>query len=147
MPTYTSGGGAFPDVFPDGIYWFAVEDASEKESRRGNPMIELRHRIYGDGNSIGAYDYLVFDPKCFWKIDQFRVATGEQLIKDQRVTLEAEDCVGRKGRCHLIVETYEGKTRNKIEEYLPPEIPSTLTNPEKPDVNLNELGEPDDLPF
>ena len=159
MPEYVSGRDTSgrEDVAPEGDYRLRVEDAVEKESRNtGNPMIELELSISYNGKQIRVYDYLVFTPKAFWKIDHFRIATGEKLVEGQKVNFEAEDCIGREGRCHMIVDTFEGKTRNKVEDYLPPTTISS--DPTKPGtgtkgteavkgINLNEFGEPDDIPF
>jgi hypothetical protein len=151
MPEYIS---SWEGVAPEGDYPFTVDDAIEKESRRGSAMIELQLLIDYLGNQIRIYDHLVFTQNAFWKIDQFRLATGEKLVNGQKVNFEAEDCIGRKGRCHLIVDTFDGRTRNKVDSYLPPAVASTPlkpgTNPEKAAgvaVSLNELGEPDDIPF
>jgi hypothetical protein len=138
MPEYISGPDTSgrEDVIPEDDYRFTVDDAVEKESRNtGNPMIELELLISHNGKQIRVYDHLVFTRKAFWKIDQFRVAIGEKLVEGQKVNFEAENCIGREGRCHLIIDTFEGKTRNKVDSYLPPA------------VSLNESGEPDDLPF
>jgi hypothetical protein len=69
-----------------------------------------------------VFDHLVFTEKSSWKIDDFRAATGEKLVEGQRVIIEAEDCVDRKGRCHLIIDSYDGRTRNKVDAYLPPAL-------------------------
>jgi hypothetical protein len=155
MPEYTS---SRTGVIPENDYPFVVDDAVEKESRRGTPMIEVQLEIDYNGTKVRVFDHLVFTQYAFWKIDQFREATGEQLVENQKVILEAEDCIGRTGHCHLIIDTYEGKTRNKVDAYLPPPvIPSAPPKAGKTGdakktgtgatVSLNELGEPDDLRF
>jgi hypothetical protein len=134
MPIYISS--SREGVAPEGDYSFVVNDANEKESRAGTPMIELQLLINYNGKQLRVYDHLPFTEKAFWKIDQFRESTGEQLVNNQKVNIEAEDCVGRKGRCHLIVDSFEGKNRNKVDGYLPPAVPTGT-----------ELGEPEDIPF
>jgi hypothetical protein len=69
----------------------------------------------------GIFDRLVFDPNSFWKIDAFRASTGEKLVEGQKVNFEAEDCIGRKGRCILKNTAFEGRTRNEVDQYLPPD--------------------------
>jgi hypothetical protein len=127
-------------VLPEGDYDLVVDDAGEKESIKGNPMIELQLAIEHNGIRVRVIDHLVFTRNAFWKIDAFRVCTSEKLVKGQRVNFEAEDCIGRKGRCHLCVDTYEGKTRNKVSAYLPP--PSEGSKPslgpgEDPEDDIN----------
>jgi hypothetical protein len=117
-------------------------------------MIELQLLIEYNGSRIRVFDHLVFTEKSSWKIDDFRAATGEKLVEGQRVTLEAEDCVDRKGRCHLIIDSYDGRTRNKVAAYLPPAltpVPAAArggsTGAPGAAVKLNEFGEPDDIDF
>jgi len=131
-------------VLPEGDYDLVVDDAGEKESAKGNPMIELQLAIEHNGIRVRVFDHLVFTRNAFWKIDDFRFCTGEKLVEGQRVNFEAEDCIGRKGRCHLCVDTYEGKTRNKVSAYLPP--PSEGS---KPGLVKSGSGEDpdDDLDF
>ena len=136
MPEYETG---VQRVLPEGDYDFMVGNAIEKQSSKGNPMIELQLRI----GSVRVFDQLVFTRNGFSKIDEFRVCTGEKLIKGQKINFEAEDCIDRKGRCHLYIDTYEGRDRNKVYAYLPP------TNEEsQPRISGSGGGdEPDDIPF
>ena len=110
------------EVLPEGAYSFVCIDAGEKTSQSGNPMIELRLLVKGpNGNSeLRIFDHLVFAPRAYWKIDMFRVATGETLVPGQAVRFEAEDCIDREGKVWLKVETFEGRSRNKVEKYLDP---------------------------
>jgi hypothetical protein len=140
MPLYTSGGG-LQEIMPEGDYDFIVDDAGEKESSNHNPMIELQLMVSYNGISIRIFDPLVFTKTAFWKIDAFRVCTGEQLVAGQQINFEAEDCIDRKGRCHLIVDTYEGRTRNKVDAYLPP------SNHGGSQPQVSGGGDPDDIPF
>lgn len=140
MPEYESGvqGG----ILPEGDYHFVVDDAGEKPSSKGNPMIELQLAIEHNGSTIRVFDNLVFTQRAFWRIDDFRVSTGEKLVPGQKVNFEAEDCIDRRGRCHLFVDVYEGKSRNKVEAYLPPASSAKPGTPGK-----NEFGEPNDIDF
>ena len=112
------------EVLPEGVYEFVCVDANEKTSQSGNVMIELELMVRGSnsngGNEIRVFDHLVFTPKSTWKIDSFRVATGETLVRGQRSRFEAEDCVDRVGKVWLTVEKYDGRSRNKIGQYLDP---------------------------
>ena len=49
MPEYTTG---VQQVAPDGDYDFVVDDAGEKESSKGNPMIELQLLVNYNGSEI-----------------------------------------------------------------------------------------------
>jgi len=151
MPEYTTG---VQQVAPEGDYDFVVDDAGEKESSKGNPMIELQLLVDYNGSQIRVLDQLVFVERAFWKIDAFRVATGEKLVEGQKVSFEAEDCIDRRGRCHLFVDTYENRTRNKVDGYLPPgEGPKNVPakpGPQPPPIVGGGGGaaeEPDDINF
>jgi uncharacterized protein DUF669 len=134
MPEYTTG---VQQVVPEGEYDFTVDEASEKESQKGNPMIELQLLVEHDGAKVRVFDNLVFVEAAFWKIDAFRFATGEKLVEGQKVSFEAEDCIGRCGRCHLYVDNYEGRTRNKVDSYLPPkEEAKNVSSEERDNINF-----------
>jgi hypothetical protein len=118
MPTYVTG--ASRRVFPDGSYWFKVNDAYLETSSKGNPMIRLELIISGldDEDPIEVRDYLVFSAEAAWKIDNFRLATGEQLKAGEEVNFEAENCFDRQGYCKLIVDEYQGRKNNKVADYI-----------------------------
>lgn len=135
MPEYTPGA---QEILPEGDYDFTVDDAGEKESQKGNPMIELQLLIENNGSQIRVFDQLTFTPSAFWKIDSFRIATGEKLVEGEKVNFTAEECLRRRGRLRLFVDEYLGKKKNKVESYLPP----SGTKPAG-----KKSVEPDDLPF
>jgi hypothetical protein len=112
MPSYTS---STPQERPDhvepGDYEVEVIDAIETISKGGHEMIELKLKT--SAGSI-LYDFLVFIPTAFWKIDAFRAATGEEVTPDQDVEITADHVIGRTGIARLTVEEYNGKKRNKV---------------------------------
>ena len=129
MPTYTQG---LDITLPEGIYDFVVADANDKQSQSGNDMIELQLIIKGpDGQESKVYDNLVFTPKAYWKIDAFRLCTGDKLIKGQSVEFDATDCLDRTGKCDVIVDKYEGRERNKVSEYLDPAVIKDSQSPQQ----------------
>jgi hypothetical protein len=71
-----------------------------------------------------VYDFLVFTPSAFWKIDAFRIATGETLVPDEDVNLTANDLIGRTGRVRLVIEEFNGRQRNKLAAWLTRGIPT-----------------------
>jgi hypothetical protein len=157
MPEYETG---YNETLPPGTYDFAVADAIEKQSQRGNTMIELQIVVKTpDGkNGVRIFDHLTFVPKSFWKIDHFRLSTGEKLVQGQTVRFEAEDCLDRQGRVLLTVDTYQGRDRNKVEDYIDPntENPASKANaspqtpppaaPKKEKTLEEEFGD-DDIPL
>jgi Protein of unknown function (DUF669) len=143
MPTYTQG---LDITLPEGTYDFVVADANDKQSQSGNDMIELQLIIKGpDGQESKIFDNLVFSPKAFWKIDMFRVCTGDKLVAGQSVEFNAEDCLDRTGKCYVIVDKYEGRERNRVKEYLDrdaidkPALPQQTVSARKPQPVDDEL--------
>ena len=119
MPTYhSSTPSARPDHVLAGDYLVEVIDATETVSKSGHEMIELNLRT-GAGSYL--YDFLVFTPSAFWKIDAFRAATGEIVSADESVEIIADDLIGRRARARLSVEEFNGRKRNKVAAWLAPQ--------------------------
>ena len=112
MPSYNASTPTErPDFVDPGDYQVEVIDAIETISKTGHEMIELKLKT-----SAGSYlyDFLVFIPNAFWKIDSFRAATGETVSPEEDVEITADDLIGRTGKARLTVEEYNGKKRNKV---------------------------------
>jgi len=122
MPTYTTStpktGNGYALLEP-GEYDFEVVDAKERISQSGNEMIELKLRLQGE---VHVFDNLVFTEKALWKIDQFLKAVGAHPGEDKDITVEADDCLGHRGRCQLKIETYTGRNgeirKNVVDAYV-----------------------------
>ena len=116
MPSYTSSTPSErPDFVEPGDYQVEIIDAIETVSKGGHDMIELKLKT-----SAGSYlyDFLVFIPTAFWKIDSFRAATGEDVKPDQDVEISTDHVIGRTGTARLTVEEYNGKKRNKVAAWI-----------------------------
>ena len=111
-------------------------------------MIELKLRT-----SAGSYlyDFLVFIPNAYWKIDSFRAATGEHVTPDEETEISADDLVGRTGTARLVIEEYNGKQRNKVAAWLAPKagrMTAKSTPAAKPAAQPQPQSiEDDDIPF
>jgi hypothetical protein len=134
MPSYTS---STPQERPDhvepGDYEVEVVDAIETISKGGHEMIELKLKT-----SAGSYlyDFLVFIPTAFWKIDAFRAATGEVVEPDQDIEITADHVIGRTGTARLTVEEYNGKKRNKVVAWIIGDVkPATQHQPARRNDN------------
>jgi len=149
MPEYDQNAS---EVLPDGEYKYRVQNAKEKTSQNKNPMIELTLDIENGRQTVT--DNLVFVKEAYWKIDAFRISSGEVLSSTGKVSFEAEHCIGREGWCELVVDEFEGRQRNKVHQYLFPKkdaakgatpgaVPAAHSGPK----TYNDLGEPDDIPF
>ena len=116
MPSYkASTPTERPDHVEPGDYEVEILDALETTSRNGHEMIELKLRT-SEGSYL--YDFLVFIPSAFWKIDAFRAATGEEVTPDEDVEITADDLIGRSGIARLSLEEYNGRKRNKVAAWL-----------------------------
>jgi len=127
MPSYTaSTPSERPDHVEPGDYQVEIVDAIETISKSGHEMIELKLKT-----SAGSflYDFLVFIPSAFWKIDSFRAATGEEVTPEQDVEITADHVVGRTGTARLAVEEYNGKKRNKVAAWMTPKAGSMPAKP------------------
>ena len=132
MPTYKAADVTTrPDFIEAGDYPVEVIHAEETVSQKGHDMIELKLRVEPSGAIL--FDHLVFTPNAFWKIDAFRVATGEQIVPDEDVELLADDLIGRTGRARLIVEEYNGRKRNKVAAWLTFPVMKSSTKGGAPD--------------
>ena len=149
MPSYTASTPTErPDFLEPGDYQVEVIDAIETVSKGGHEMIELKLRT-----SAGSYlyDFLVFIPNAFWKIDSFRAATGEEVTPEDDVEIIADDLIGRTGTVRLIVEEYNGKKRNKVASWLTRKagrLPAKSTAAAKPAAQpQSQSDEDDNIPF
>ena len=149
MPSYTASTPTErPDHVEPGDYPVEVIDANETVSKTGHEMIELKLKT-----SAGSYlyDFLVFIPNAYWKIDSFRAATGEVVTPEDEVEIIADDLIGRTGTARLIVEEYKGKKRNKVAAWLAPKaghMPAKSTPAAKPAAQPQPQSDEDDnIPF
>lgn len=116
MPSYkASTPTERPDHVEPGDYEVEIVDAVETTSKNGHEMIELKLKT-SEGSYL--YDFLVFIPSAFWKIDAFRDATGEAVTPDEDVELTSDDLIGRIGSARLVIEEYNGRKRNKVAAWL-----------------------------
>ena len=146
MPSYTASTPTErPDHVEPGDYPVEVIDANETVSKTGHEMIELKLKT-----SAGSYlyDFLVFIPNAYWKIDSFRAATGEAVTPEDEVEIIADDLIGRTGTVRLIVEEYKGKKRNKVAAWLAPKAGHMPTSAAKPAAQPQpQADEDDNIPF
>jgi len=146
MPHYTSSTPTErPDHVEAGDHEVEVVDATETLSRSNHEMIELKLRT-----SAGSYlyDFLVFTPSAYWKIDAFRAATGETVFPEQ-AEINAADLVGRSGRARLVVEEYNGRKRNKVAAWIQPcgGRQQAYQAPAARPASGNQAADDDDIPF
>ncbi len=116
---------------PAGDYPVTIVEAAETVSRStGADMIKLTLEVEApDGTTVKVFDYLVGTPASAWKIDAFRRALGQPVVKGETVELSANDLVGRQLRARLKVEKYNDTENNKVEAWLPAAVAATPARP------------------
>ncbi len=123
MPSFTTGepkqGGASFLLEP-GEYDLRIIDAKESQSKGGDAMLEVVFRAQLADGSDGPkiFEYLVFIEKMMWKIDNFLAACGKHPGQGKNFDLYPSLMFGWTCRARLKVEEYNGKQRNKVEEYI-----------------------------
>jgi hypothetical protein len=92
----------------------------------------------------------VFVENAGWKIDQFRIATGEVLgAAGSDANLEAEDCLQRRGEIEIGTDEFpkhSGRMRNVVLNYSDPKR-NAKAGQTKPAAVSTKRIEPDDIPF
>ena len=123
MASYTTdepkeGGGGF--LVPEGEYTLKVIDAEEGFSQAGNEMLKPVFRVLFEDGSEGpkVYENLVFSEKTKWRVDQFVAACGKHPGKGVKFDLFPAMIFGWTCRAKLKIETYNGKDRNKVAEFI-----------------------------
>ena len=145
MPSYNASTPTErPDFVDPGDYQVEVIDAIETVSKTGHEMIELKLKTL-----VGSYlyDFLVFIPNAFWKIDSFRAATGEEVSPEEDVEITADDLIGRTGKARLTVEEYNGKKRNKVAAWLTAKPGATTATKATAKTATQATEQDDDIPF
>lgn len=109
MASYTTGNpediGPKSELLPPGQVDFEVVEADARVSKAGNDMISMVVKVRADNGSKGTcFENLVFQPNCFWNIDAFRAARGEDLTEGEDVEITPESVIGSTGQCIIAQE-------------------------------------------
>jgi hypothetical protein len=151
MPEYIQGSArSAPFVLSDGEYRFKVDTAEERLSPNNNEMIKLKLAVLDPvaKKLVTIWTQLVFTAGCAWMIDGFRSATGDKIVKGERVELSAEDCLGREGYVVLSSKEFDGVRRNVVKKYVGRKIKDAPASQPQPAAANNRFDEDlDDLPF
>ena len=104
-------------LFQAGVYPFEIVEAADKTSKKGNDMIELKVRLFGNGTQI-CTDYLL--ESMGYKLRN-AASTMNLLDAYEEGSLDAEDFVGKSGYAKVIIQkdkNGEYPDRNSISDYL-----------------------------
>lgn len=109
------------DPLVAGYYRVTIAGAVEKNSKAGNPMIELTVRVDEPTRFVGRNmrDYLVFGPKTGWKIDQVLAAIGVSGEQGAKMKVSADMFIGESGIVRVEMEPDDaGKEWPRIKGWL-----------------------------
>lgn len=108
-------------LWPKGAYDFEVTEATEKQSSKGNDMIELVVRLYDtEGRTRKVFDWLVDTDGGAYKIRHFAEAVG-MLPEYEKGEMQAFHMIGKAGRCEVVIQkdkTGAYPDKNSIADYV-----------------------------
>ena len=106
------------NLIADGEYDFEVLEAADTVSKQGNDMINLKLGVFVKvGTMRFVWDYIM--PSIEYKLRHFCDSVG-LLSKYENGSLTADDCIGRSGRCKVVIEKDKGgfyPDKNKVKDY------------------------------
>ena len=116
-----SGVEASRKAIPEGTYEVVVNEATQKDSRDGNPMITFEFEVT-EGAHKGAklYENCSLQPQALFKLKSVLLALGMD-IPNKAFDLNLRDLVGLTCEVEVGHEVYEGKKRARILQYNDPE--------------------------
>ena len=108
-------------AIPEGTYEVVVNEATQKDSRDGNPMIAFEFEVT-EGAHKGAklYENCSLQPQALFKLKSVLLALGLD-IPNKAFDLNLRDLVGLTCEVEVGHEVYEGKKRARILQYNDPE--------------------------
>lgn len=116
-----SGVEASRKAIPEGTYEVVVNEATQKDSRDGNPMIAFEFEV-AEGAHKGAklYENCSLQPQALFKLKSVLLALGMD-IPNKAFDLNLRDLVGLTCEVEVGHEVYESKKRARILQYNDPE--------------------------
>jgi len=108
-------------LMENGVYDFEVISAEEKTSSKGNAMMEIKLNVFEhDGTIRNVRDWIM--PQMAKKFKHFHNACG-MMDKYEAGNLEANDVIGKTGKCVIKSEPYTNKDglevfSNKVDDYV-----------------------------
>lgn len=116
-----SGVEAGRKTLPEGTYEVVVNEANQKSSKEGNPMISFEFEVTSGANKgYKLYENCSLQPQALFKLKTLLMALGFD-IPNKAFDLDLKDLVGLTCEVEVGHEVYEGKKRARILEYINPE--------------------------
>lgn len=106
---------------PDGDYILEATSVEEKKSGEGNPYLAWKWKIAeGEYAGVVVYDNTSLQPQALWRLKGMLECLGVNVTG--KLKLEPAKYLKRKLKASLVNETYQGKTRPRIAEFLGPAV-------------------------
>jgi hypothetical protein len=135
-----SGVEASRKAIPEGTYEVVVNEATQKDSRDGNPMIAFEFEVAeGAHKGTKLYENCSLQPQALFKLKSVLLALGMN-IPNKAFDLNLRDLVGLTCEVEVGHEVYEGKKRARILQYNDPgESQEEDSDDESVEDKLSEL--------
>lgn len=108
-------------LLPEGDYGFSAEnfergtfDGSDKMPACKKAIVTFA--IEGENDKISLTENFLLCAKMEWKLSALFLSVGMKK-RGEPLHMDWKGLVGRKGRCHVIIEPYKGKDYNKITKF------------------------------
>lgn len=126
-------------AIPEGTYSLVVNQVEQKTSREGNPMISFEFEV-SEGPHKGAklFENCSLQPQALFKLKSVLMALGME-IPNKAFDLNLKDLIGLECEVEVGHETYEGKKRARILEYINPEESEGSSEDEEEEEESEDL--------
>ena len=126
-------------AIPEGTYSLVVNQVEQKTSREGNPMISFEFEV-SEGPHKGAklFENCSLQPQALFKLKSVLLALGME-IPNKAFDLNLKDLIGLECEVEVGHETYEGKKRARILEYINPEESEGSSGDEEEEEESEDL--------
>lgn len=122
---------------PDGNYLMEVVSIEEKESSEGNAYLAWKWKIVdGEHKGTTLYDNTSLKSTALWRLKGLLQCLG--LKVDGKLSLNLAELKGKRTWASTTTETYQGKEKSRIAEFLPraPEGSSTSSSGSRSKVKV-----------
>lgn len=108
---------------PDDNYLLEVVSVEEKESQEGNQYLAWKWKVAeGTYKGVTVYDNTSLKPTALWRLKGLLEAMGEEV--NGKFGLNLGSYKGNKVMCVVANETYQGKQKPRITDFLREAAPS-----------------------
>ena len=130
---------------PVGAYGFTVIEFERTFSKSsGKPMAAITLELDEEGQFWKVNDYLVLSANMEWKLISFFESVGLKKKGEALAQMPWDKVLGSSGRVFIKHETYEGKTRCKVDRYV---ISEAAKAPTAPAQTIPAPVSNDEMPF